>query len=76
MTTHGQDKIRFKFRCATGNATGTLEPDMTIKILYEKETDTHYISQGSQQETEDTLKRAELERVLYRDYLQGEAPRN
>ena len=49
---------------------------MTIKILYEKETDTHYISQGSQQETEDTLKRAELERVLYRDYLQGEAPRN
>ena len=35
------------------------------------------VSQGSQQKTEETLKRVELEKVTYREYLQeGEAPRS
>lgn len=41
MTTLGQDKIQFKFRCTKVNITGTVEPDTTIKLLYEKEMDTH-----------------------------------
>lgn len=63
MTTLRQDKTQFYFGCTKANVTGILEPDMTTRLLHEKEIDTYYIIQGPSRK-QSRLKRDELKRVL------------